>query len=77
MSRAVDARYLRSDRVAQRQRATVCARVIGPFLISEFAAKPVSVQSRVQSSTRRSSRGAQHDLWVGLQIFPSGVNQPV
>jgi hypothetical protein len=55
MSRAFDARYLRSDRARvgrQRQRATVCARVIGPFLISEFAAKPVSrvsVQSRVQS----------------------------
>ena len=35
MSRAFDARYLRSDcaRVGrQRQRATVCARVIGPFL---------------------------------------------
>jgi len=39
MSRAFNARYLRSDRVAgaervgrQRQRATVCARVIGPFL---------------------------------------------
>ena len=35
MSRAFNARYLRSDRARvgrQRQRATVCARVIGPFL---------------------------------------------
>ena len=70
MSRAFDARYLRSDRVAQRQRATVCARVIGPFLISEFAAKPVSVQSRVQSSTRPVPSRCPATFGSAFKFFP-------
>ena len=63
MSRAFDARNLRSDRVAgaervgrQRQRATVCARVIGPFLDIRICretrqrpiTRPITAPSRCQ-----------------------------
>ena len=59
MSRAFDARYLRSDcaRVGrQRQRATVCARVIGPFLDIRICretrqrpiTRPITAPSRCQ-----------------------------
>ena len=63
MSRAFNARYLRSDRVAgaervgrQRQRATVCARVIGPFLDIRICretrqrpiTRPITAPSRCQ-----------------------------